>query len=76
MGTVRAMAGMMPRIMAGETLDAAAATALASGTGSAVERAHADLVRVARGEAAQAPTRPSPGALAAMGIKVEIAGNG
>ena len=70
---VRSYLAMIPRLAAEETLDASTSVALGSGTLKDAQRVQDDLLRAARAGRKVARVKPSPAALAMMGIKVERA---
>ena len=72
---VRSYLAMLPRLVAEETLDAAKAVALGSGTLEDARGIQAGLLRVARAGAKPRGVKPSPAMLAQMGIAV-VHGNG
>lgn len=69
---VRAYLHMLPRLAAEETLDASTAVGLGTGSLKDARTVTRDLMRLAGGTPATARERPSPAALAEMGIKVEF----
>lgn len=76
MAAVRGYARMIPRLQAEEALAAMDVAAMGNSASFAikdVQRAQRDLQRIARGGEVPRAARPTPAALAAMGIEVVAA---